>query len=38
MRYFRIYADADGASHFEDLDVALRPAAPSCPRSTPPAA
>jgi hypothetical protein len=25
MRYFRIYADADGESHFEDLDVALRP-------------
>lgn len=25
MRYFRIYADADGESHFEDLDVELRP-------------
>ena len=25
MRYFRIYADPDGESHFEDLDVALRP-------------
>ena len=25
MRSFRIYADADGESHFEDLDVALRP-------------
>ncbi len=26
MRYFRIYADADGETHFEDLDVALSPA------------
>ena len=25
MRYFRIYADADGESHFEDLDVVLHP-------------
>ena len=25
MRYFRIYADADGESHFEDIDVALSP-------------
>lgn len=25
MRYFRIYADAAGESHFEDLEVALRP-------------
>ncbi|CAA9588096.1 MAG: hypothetical protein AVDCRST_MAG18-4288 [uncultured Thermomicrobiales bacterium] len=25
MRYFRIYADADGETHFEDLDVALSP-------------
>ncbi len=25
MRYFRIYADAAGETHFEDLDVALRP-------------
>lgn len=23
MRYFRIYSDADGESHFEDLDIAL---------------
>ena len=23
MRYFRIYADADGESHFEDLEIAL---------------
>ena len=25
MRYFRIYADPDGESHFEDLDIALHP-------------
>ena len=26
MRYFRIYADSDGESHFKDLDAALSPA------------
>ena len=25
MRYFRIYADAEGETHFEDIDVALSP-------------
>jgi hypothetical protein len=25
MRYFRIYADADGETHFEDIEVALHP-------------
>ena len=23
MRYFRVYTDADGETHFEDIDVAL---------------
>ena len=25
MKYFRIYADSDGETHFEDIDVSLAP-------------